>query len=123
MIYPDNRIHINFSSERASDGTVIRSTIMVNIHEEEISTAVALYRELRSQLENSSIADSNKNETKVETFTEWPMCPSHHVKMLLRTKRSSGDMFYGCPLYSSSGCKTTMPYPVPPKENVGMSSA
>lgn len=103
MIIPKiNKIHINYSAEKASDGSTIRESIMVNIHEEDVVTAVKLYQELRERLE------ANPEATKAIKVQPFPECPVHKVKMLLRTKRTDNSAFFGCPFYASKGCQQTI---------------
>lgn len=108
-----NRIHINYSQEKSSDGTIIRSTIMINIHEDDVVSAVALYWQIKDQLETAPVS-SIKNEIKVKPF---PECPTHHVSMLLRSRRDTGEQFFGCPLYRSAGCQKTVQYLATKNEN------
>src|SRR3989344_4020124 len=111
-----NRIHINYCTSRASDGTIISSSIMVNIHEEDIEAAVELYRELKAQLEGipGVVPGGSNGQTSQPIRKEvgfFPECPYHHVRMLLRTRRSDGGIFFGCPMYEAKGCQKTAKYP------------
>jgi len=112
MFDSNNRIHINFSTDKASDGTIIRSSIMVNIYEQDVENAVKLYRDLKEQLGGFH---TSTNTTEVIRF---PECPDHKVKMLMRTRRSDGGIFFGCPMFVNGGCKKTVQYPVSPKTSV-----
>ena len=109
-----NRIHINYSTDRASDGTIIRSSIMVNIYEQDVESAVKLYKELKEQLTAIDI-DKDNNPLAIKEVLEFPECPDHRVKMLMRTRRSDGGIFFGCPMYGSNGCSKTVQFPLVPK--------
>ena len=115
MFDPNNRIHINYSTDKASDGTIIRSSIMVNIYEQDVENAVKLYREIKEQIEiveRDSKPQTNHQNTK--EVVGFPECPDHKVKMLMRTRRADGGIFFGCPMYGNSGCAKTVQYPVTP---------
>ena len=107
-MFDSSRIHINFSTEKASDGTIIRSSIMVNIHEDSVENAVKLYRELKEQLEGLNGQISNKD------IVGFPECPIHKIKMIMRTRRADGGVFFGCAMFGSNGCPKTVQYPVIP---------
>ncbi len=104
MFNSDNKIHINYSTEKAFDGTIIRSSIMVNIYENDVEAAVKLYREIRKQLED------NLGNGQAEVM-DCPICPDHKVKMVLKSRRDGSGFFFGCPMFSQ-GCKKTAPYPI-----------
>jgi len=118
MFPSDNRIHINYSREIASDGTVIRSSVMVNVYEQDVESAVKLFRELKEKLEDKPSDTSHQSIGDVLGF---PSCPDHHIKMILRTRRDGTGYFFGCPKWNQ-GCKKILPYPISPKENIEMSS-
>jgi hypothetical protein len=115
MIIPDYKIHINYSTDKASDGTTIRSSIMVNIYEEKVEAAVKLYRELKAQIEGDQTVPLKSGNGRVDSF---PECPDHKVKMVMRTRRSDGGVFFGCPMYESLGCQKTAQYPINQKKTV-----
>jgi len=117
MFNLENRIHINFSMEKASDGSIIRSTILVNLYENDIDSAIELYQELKKRLKDHDIAERSGNE-QVGSF---PFCPEHHCKMILRTRRDGTGYFFGCPMYNQ-GCKKTLPYPIVQNTSIEMSS-
>lgn len=110
MFSSENRIHINFSEDRASDGTLIRSTVLLNVYENDIKSAIDLYQELRKQLENDPNTVRNNDNVQTEVMSS-PECPDHKVKMILRTRRDGTGFFWGCPMYKN-GCKKTMPYAI-----------
>jgi len=114
MIIPDYKIHINYSTDKDSDGAIIRSSIMVNIYEEEVEAAVKLYRELKAQIEGDQATPIKSGNRRVESF---PECPDHKVKMVMRARRSDGGIFFGCPMYKSLGCQKTAQYPTSPKNH------
>ncbi|MDP1689485.1 MAG: hypothetical protein Q8L47_05180 [bacterium] len=118
MINPfHDKIHINFSTDRDSSGTIIRSSMLINIKERDVSSAVALFEDLQRQLEgrndelpprdNGENTDQNNNK-EISTI---PNCLIHDVKMLLRSRKSDGQLFFGCPMYQSDDCKKTAQYP------------
>ncbi|MSU54549.1 MAG: hypothetical protein EXS48_01780 [Candidatus Staskawiczbacteria bacterium] len=109
MFEPNNRVHVNYSVDRASDGTVIRSSIMVNLYEESVEGAVKLYREIKEQIE--SIEKTGNPQTPKEVMA-FPTCPDHGVRMLMRTRKSDGSIFFGCAKYGSDGCQKTMQFPL-----------
>lgn len=75
MFDPSNRIHINYSTDKASDGTVIRSSIMVNIYEQDVENAVKLYQEIREQIE--LVEKSMGGPAKSKEVMAFPECPDH----------------------------------------------
>jgi|GEM_PF-6188029 len=105
-----NRIHINCAFEKEGN-TITKSSIMVNIFEWDVKRAANLYSELLRELEEIPVTvpkvENNKsvqlNTEKIEFF---PECPDHHVKMLMRTRKSDGVVFFGCPFYRN-GCRRT----------------
>lgn len=115
MFDPSNRIHINYSTDKASDGTVIRSSIMVNIYEQDVENAVKLYREIKEQIE---LVEKSGNQQVPKEVMAFPECPDHRVKMLMRTRRQDGGIFFGCPMYGNSGCSKTVQYPVISKADI-----
>ncbi len=115
MFDPINRIHINYSTDRASDGTIIRSSIMVNLYEDSVEKAVDLYKQLKEQL---TAIDKDSNPRVSREMLDFPECPDHKVKMFMRTRKSDGGIFFGCPMYGSNGCKKTVQFPLAPKENI-----
>lgn len=116
MIFPDfyNRVQINANTEKASNGNIIKSTFMVNIRADSVAEGVKLYRDLQKQLnENPDTGDQknnehagNRNNQEIKTF---PQCEDHHVTMLLRSRKSDGALFFGCPYYQEAGCLSTAP--------------
>ena len=120
MFNSDNRIHINFSMERASDGSIIRSTILANIYESELQSAVELYRELKKQLEDNPGIPLGQTSHQ-EEIIDSPTCPIHKCKMVLRTRRDGTGFFWGCPMYNQ-GCKKTAQYPITQETRVIMPS-
>lgn len=115
MFTPNNRIHINFSTERASDGSIIRSSLMVNINTEEVGTALELYHDLKKRLEHDNNVIEKSGNGQINPF---PVCPDHKIKMIMRTRHSDNSLFFGCPLYASRGCKRTKQYPITWKTNI-----
>ncbi|OGZ66457.1 MAG: hypothetical protein A3C50_00135 [Candidatus Staskawiczbacteria bacterium RIFCSPHIGHO2_02_FULL_43_16] len=116
MFDPNNRVHVNYSVDRASDGTIIRSSIMVNLYEESVEGAVKLYREIKEQIE--VVEKSMGGQVNPKEVMAFPECPDHKVKMLMRTRRADAGIFFGCPHFGSSGCSKTLQYPVIPKADV-----
>lgn len=118
MIIPEpyNKIQINYAIDKASDGTVVKTSLMVNIREDDVSRAVELYRDLKARLngENgNSAAKGNGNATKQngKENGNTPECPYHKIKMWIRSRKTDGAMFYGCPEFDRKGCLEKFPYP------------
>ncbi len=102
MLY-NNKIQINYSVDKAQDGTVIRSSTTLSIKEDDVKSAVALYRELQKQIEGGV---SQKSQEVIAA----PDCRKHGIKMYLRSRKSDGQLFFGCPQFQMDGCQETAPY-------------
>ena len=106
-----NRIHLNCAFEK-ENGVIKKSTVMVNIFEWNVSSAIKLYRDILKELSEEApvIVSENENNKPVQLNTKkiefFPECPDHHVKMLMRTRKADGVVFFGCPFYRN-GCKRT----------------
>ena len=106
-----NRIHLNCAFEK-ENGVIKKSTVMVNIFEWNVSSAIKLYRDILKELSEEApvIVSENENNKPVQLNTKkiefFPECPDHHVKMLMRTRKSDGVVFFGCPFYRN-GCRRT----------------
>ena len=111
-----NKIQINYSLDRDSGGNVIKSSLLINIREKDVATAVELYEELQRQLvgENEEFAPKhgNTDQDDEKESSPVPECPKHNIKMLLRSRKSDGQLFFGCHHFQS-GCKETAQYPIP----------
>ena len=117
MFTSDNNIKINFVEEKANNGVIVRSVLMLNVEERDVNSCVVLYKELRRQLEeNSGVITKNKTE-----ILNCPVCPDCKAQMILRTKKATGDFFWGCSRFSQ-GCKKTMPFLTNQKENIKIPS-
>jgi len=112
-----NRIHINFALEK--EGEIIKkSVVMINIFEWDVKRAANLYSELLRELGEAPVTipktENNKpiqlNTKNIEFFTA-PECPDHKVPMVMRTRKSDGFVFFGCPMYKN-GCKRTAQHPI-----------
>jgi len=110
-----NRIHLNCSFEKEND-VITKSTVMVNIFEWNVSSAIKLYRDILKELSEESVVIDAKTENgqsiqpntkKIEFFTA-PECPDHKVPMVIRTRKSDGIVFFGCSKYRE-GCRKTAP--------------
>ncbi|MBU6414866.1 topoisomerase DNA-binding C4 zinc finger domain-containing protein [Patescibacteria group bacterium] len=79
-------------------------------------------RNTKSAFESASGATSNKMETSKQSRQEdnspVPVCPRHKVKMLIRTRKSDGELFFGCAMFNQKGCLEILPYPAQKKANV-----
>lgn len=117
-----SRVHINWLTEKAQDGSVLRTSIMVNINEVDVTTAVRLYRELKAQLEGSNASGDGRAIAGQQSVTKeilgFPECPKHGMKMVLRTRKSDGGIFFGCPMFEGNGCLQTSQYPANQKIGV-----
>lgn len=111
-----NRIHLNCAFERGENGSITKSTVMVNIFEWNVPGAINLYREILKELSEEapiivsrtiSNPSNQKPERKIEFLTA-PLCPDHKVPMVMRTRKSDGIVFFGCPKYRD-GCRKTAP--------------
>lgn len=128
MIVPEpyNKIQINYSIDKASDGSVLKTSLMVNIREDEVSRAVQLYEELKTQLNGNGHGNASANGNNGKSAVKengnakgqngkengnTPECSRHHIKMWIRSRRSDGAMFYGCPMFDKNGCLEKFPYP------------
>jgi hypothetical protein len=90
---------------------------MVNIFEWNVPSAIKLYRDLLRELSEEAPVIIPKTENgqsiqpntkKIEFFTT-PECPDHKVPMVMRTRKSDGIVFFGCPKYRD-GCRKTAQY-------------
>lgn len=118
MINPfHDKIHINYSVDKGSDGTIIRSSMLINIKERDVSSAVALFEDLQRQLEGriEELAPKDNGENTYQQddkkSSTIPSCPQHDIKMLLRSRRDTGALFFSCPRYEQEGCRKTAQYP------------
>lgn len=70
----------------------------------------------------ASVSDATSNKTKKQNTQEnaspVTVCPRHKVKMLIRTRKSDGELFLGCALFNQKGCLEILPYPAQKKANV-----
>jgi hypothetical protein len=114
-----HKIHLNCSTDRASDGTIIRTSILVNIYAEDVETAVKLYRDIQQQLQGGEVNGHQEAKKEIGGF---PECPDHKIKMFMRTQRTTGAIFFGCPLYESAGCQKTAQHPALRRPNFKMNS-
>lgn len=113
-----NKIQINYSEDRASDGVLIKKSSMINIRTNDVKEAVQLYRQLQEKLgieKNNRGQGKGKNENEKKA----PLCPIHKTPMQLKSNRSNGNLFYGCVHWKphGKGCNETLPYQ-PEKESV-----
>jgi hypothetical protein len=106
-----NRIHINCSLEEENGS--IKKKINFNIFEWDLKRAANLYRELLEELGEVPVTvPKTENGQSIQPSVEFfPECPDHHVKMLMRTRKSDGVVFFGCPFYRD-GCKRTAQRPI-----------
>ena len=102
MLY-NNKIQINYSVDKAQDGTVIKSSITLSIKEDDVKNAVTLYKELQRQIEG----EGGKKPPEIISV---PDCRRHGVKMYLRSRKTDGQLFFGCPQFQQDGCQETTPY-------------
>ncbi len=113
---PYNKIQINYSVDRDQAGNTIKSSLLINIRERDVASAVELYEELQRQLvgesEELALNQENADENNDKEISTVPECPKHNIKMLLRSRKSDGQLFFGCHMFSD-GCKETAQYPVP----------
>lgn len=116
--YNYSKVQIHFSSEKASDGSLIRESVTVHISDNDPENAIKLYRELKQQIEGGSKGQAGPTAHVEAGFS--PECPDHHIKLLMRTRRSDGGIFFGCPMYEGKGCQKTAQYSATKKINVGM---
>jgi len=120
-----NRIHLNCAFEK-ENGVITKSTVMVNIFEWNVPSAIKLYRDLLRELseETPIIIPKTENSQSIQPSTQkiefFPECPDHHVKMLMRTRKSDGVVFFGCPFYRD-GCKRTAQHPINQKMDARIS--
>jgi hypothetical protein len=111
-----NRIHLNCAFEK-ENGVIKKSTVMVNIFEWNVSSAIKLYRDILKELSEEApvIVSENENNKPVQLNTKkiefLPECPDHHIKMVERVRKVDGMPFFGCPLYRN-GCKRTTQHPI-----------
>lgn len=113
-----NRIHLNCAFEK-ENGVIKKSTVMVNIFEWNVPSAIKLYRDMLKELSEEAVVIASGTENgqsiqpntkKIEFFTA-PECLDHKVPMVMRTRKSDGFVFFGCPMYKN-GCKRTAQHPI-----------
>lgn len=51
-----------------------------------------------------------------------PECPRHKIKMWLKSRRSDGQLFFGCAMFDSKGCLESVQYPAQRQANVKIPS-
>jgi len=109
-----NKIQINFTQDKTADGKIIKEGIMINIREDSVSKAYALYQELLRKIEKREEkprkkVKKEKNEVKKEPEgIETPTCECGNPMVL---KNGKWGPFYSCSAYPI--CRLTRPY----KEN------
>ena len=54
-----------------------------------------------------TVMDSNSSAPASPLPEDGPSCPIHDVKMQQKRNRTTGELFWGCPNWSSKGCKET----------------
>lgn len=103
-----NRVQINFSEDRTADGTVIKQSLMLNIREDSVQKAYALYAELKRKIEGKEEQPKKKfKQEKKEEKTEIPNCPKCKTPMIIRTNGKTGEPFWSCPQWPM--CNGTRP--------------
>ena len=119
-----NRIHLNCAFERGENGSITKSSVMVNLFEWIVPGAINLYREILKELSEEapiivsrtiSNPSNQKPERKIEFLTA-PECPDHKVPMVMRTRKSDRVVFFGCPMLYKTGCKRTAQHPIQGKD-------
>jgi len=106
-----NKIQINEKIDRGENGVVIRSSMMLNVREDNVEAASKLYKELRATL------DQGVSEKAVEKKEEsgGPKCGKCGRTMVLRQNKKKGNMFWGC---NFPVCPETLPYYPEEKQQV-----
>ena len=94
-----NRIQINESTDKDSNGNVLRRSLMINVRADSVKEADELYRDLKQVFNGNSVTinDNEKNNGKD------PICPNCGSPMIFRRGRNGN--FYGCSRYPA--CRTT----------------
>ncbi len=102
-----NPVQLNETVERANDGTILRTNLMLNIRSESPEEAVSLYREVKEMLNGKF----EQNESISIKRSEAPICPSCKIQMQLKSNSKNGNKFFGCPNWKpkGKGCNQTIP--------------
>ncbi len=100
-----NKIQINSTINKSADGTVISKNTMLNVREESVDKAYALYSALERKINGET--DKPKEKTQNGNILRTPMCPKCNEPMILRTSKK-GEKFWGCSTFPS--CSGTMKY-------------
>jgi hypothetical protein len=98
-----NKVQVNETIEKASDGTLIKRSLMLNIRADSVEEATELYRELKKRL-NSKVETPKKKAKKEEAKN--PVCECG-APMVLRMN-GKGEKFWGCSAFPI--CRKTKPY-------------
>lgn len=107
-----NKIQINFTQDKTADGKIIKEGMMINIREDSVSKAYALYRELLRKIENGEeepkkkIKKEKDGVKKEPEGIKTPICDCGNPMILRNGKWGS---FYSCATYPL--CRLTKPYP------------
>jgi len=99
-----NKIQINKTIDKNTQGEITHQSIMLNIRAESTEEAVMLYNELKSKL-NGNITPAKI--TQEETNANNHVCDKCGKPMKIRTSKK-GETFLGCSGYPN--CRFTLPY-------------
>ena len=100
-----NKIQINSTINKSADGTIISKNIMLNVREESVDKAYALYSALERKINGG--ADKPKEKSQNGSILKTPPCPKCQKPMILRTSKK-GEKFWGCGAFPS--CNGTRQY-------------
>jgi hypothetical protein len=100
-----NPIQLNETVEKAENGTILRTSLMLNIRSENVEEAVKLYTELKDRL--SDELDGKKEERRTGLEVETPTCECG-APMIMRQNARKHSLFWGCSRFPK--CRKTMEY-------------
>ncbi len=100
-----NKVQINFSEDRATDGSLIKRSLLLNVRENSVEKAFEIYSALREKIEEK---EDNSEKKVSQEKSEIPSCPKCGKPMILRQNGKKGDFFWGCSTYPR--CRGTKQY-------------
>ncbi len=106
-----NKVQINFSQDKTADGKVIKQSLMINIREDSVQKAYALYQELLRKIENGEEKPKKKikkEKDEVEKKLEGIETPTCECGSPMILRNGKFGAFYSCASYPL--CRLTKPF-------------
>lgn len=99
-----NPVQLNETIKKSSDGTILETSLMLNIRAQCPEEAIMLYTDIKERLGNGT---EQKKLTGMEV-PDAPTCERCGEKMVLRQNAKKKTLFFGCSKYPR--CKSTKEY-------------